>query len=356
MRTDQVINKLWRGLTNWTSALLALVFLLILKLTALILPQIPVSASESAAFNRWLAELRPVLGNHTRWLAALGLLTVQSSLFLRLTLGFLALIVVANFDRLRGRSSETAEAGGAASAESTSSIHDSLSRRIGHGALVVGGLFIIIGWAGQMLWGWREPEVSAWPNAPIVLQDRGFEIPQPQGPIGIRNHHYGLYVLSRGQGSGLEVTAANQEGETLLLLPWVDREAREVLRVDLARQDPEAFFAIPSAGLVFRLNRLESSVDVQAYSSLSGELQAETHLQQEADSAILEVSNVTVEFTHLTLPRYEVIYHPTAPMEILGMVLFAVGTIMLIAKHDIHGDPDSTTDLNADSPEDDEEA
>ena len=330
MRIERVINKVWRGLGDRRPAFLILVLLFIIQVIAFTLPQIPVPSGETAVFNRWLAEFRTVLGDQTRLLASLGLLTIRSSYLQRLTLSLLSLIVVANIDRLWAVTSTPDEANADSSVDKPQTNADRKPRQVGRLLLILGGLLIIVGWAGQMLWGWREPRVTAWPESSINLSDRGLTVSQPEGPIGIWNEKYGLYVIPRGQQSGFEVRVFGEDGSQIPLLPSVGEEPKETLQLTLARQEPEAYFAVPDAELIFRLNRFDDLVEVQAYRSASGELLAETQLREENPQTVLAVNEVDVEFTTVLLPQYEVIYNPTAVIEALGFPLFAGGTIALM--------------------------
>jgi hypothetical protein len=332
MQTERLINRVWRSFSHRKLALLILILIIATQIIAFALPQVPVPPSESAVFNRWLAEFRTVLGTRTKAMASLGLLTIRSSYFLRLTLGLLALAVVAHIDRLRvAASSSEAEM-----QEPSESLDDRREAEIprgimlARGLLALGGLLIIVGWAGQMLWGWREPRVTAWPGASIQLPDRGLTLPQPSGFIGVWQGRYGLYTLARGQQSGLEVQAFDEDGDRLVLLPSVEKEPRDVLQIALARHEPEAFFAVPDAELIFRLNQLEDRIEAQAFRSASGELLAEIQILDGSPQAALQINDVEIEFTTVLLPRYEVIYNPTAIVEALGLLLFAGGTIALL--------------------------
>ncbi|MCU0521891.1 MAG: hypothetical protein MUF84_14520 [Anaerolineae bacterium] len=305
------MDQLWQRLEGRTPALLALILLVLTQIIALALPQIPVSPRQSTSFNRWLAELRPQLGPATRPLASLGLLTIRSSALLRLVLAFLGLIVAATLDRLR------------------ESWH-TRSWRSGHTArllVCIGGVLIIGGWAGQMLGGWREPEVVVWPDDQIEILGRDLVIDQPSGPIGLWPGGYGRYVMTRGNRLGLEVQAAGAEGEALPLLPAVNEAPVDALRLTFTTQEPEAFFAIPKAELVFRLNQVEQAIQVQAYRSASGELLTETLLQAGDATTVLQLGAASVSITQTLLPRYEVIYNPGAGFEGLGLALLALGVI-----------------------------
>jgi hypothetical protein len=313
MQITQAMNDVWAWLGRQQAARLALVLVLVLQVTAFVLPQIPVPSAESVSYNRWLAEFRPLLGDAVKPLASIGLLTLRTSYSWRLTLGFAALLAVANLDRLRDERPEPPS-------------WDWVARLM----VCIGGCLIIGGWMGQLLWGWREPEVTAWPGTEIALPERDLAVPQPQGPIGVWPGRYGLYVITRGARVGLQIQAADQEGGRLSLLPSVGEEPRETLRVDFSWQAPEAFFAVPEANLIFRLNQLADRIAVQAYRSASGELLAETDIRADGPQTV-NVGEVDMVVTPLELPRYEVAYNPGALVEGVGTMLLAVGAFAPVA-------------------------
>lgn len=312
MRIRHGIDRFWAGLSHQAPAILTVILLIGIQIAAFALPQIPVPPSESTAFNRWLAELQPSVGSQTRLLASLGLLTIRGSWLMRLSLVILALLVGANLDALR----EPNEA-------------SSQSRRIGRLLIGIGGVLIIGGWGAQMLWGWSDPEVIAWPESDIVLQERNLSIAQPRGPLSIWTKQYGIYTLTRGQRTGLEIQVADADGSQLGLLPSVNEAPRDVLRIALTTGTPEAFFAVPEAGLIFRLNQLPDAIQIQAYRSASGDLLVEHRLQAEGAQSTLDVGEISATLNQTLLPRYEVVYNPGAAVEAIGLGLLAGGTLLI---------------------------
>ncbi len=311
MQVRRFANKVWERLGHPQVALLILGLLVLIQITAFALPQIPVSASQTAAFNRWLAEFRPRLGEQARTFASLGLLTIRTSLGLRLTLGLIGLVVAANLDRL----------------------HEPATRgpwtlpRLSRVFLALGGILVIGGWAGQMLWGWREPEVIAWPGADIELSQRPLSVAQPRRQIGLWPRGYGMYVIRRGQRVGVEIRA-DRNGDALPLLTSVSEEPRNTLRLALTTQAPDAFFAVQDADLIFRLSQLQGALQLQAYRSASGELLAETRLEVGPHESMLSLNDVHIITSQTLLPRYEVVYNPGAIFEGIGIALFASGALL----------------------------
>ena len=311
MQVRRIANQIWTGLASPGTALLILIVLSLIQITALVLPQIPVSAAQGTAYTRWLAELRPRLGPRTGTLASLGLLTVRSSPVMRAVLAILGLLIAANLDGLR-----EARQKGAPRPVYT-----------GFGLLVLGGLLIIGGWAAQMLWGWQEPGAIVWPGNAIELPHHELTLEQPNGSLGLWRGKPGIYVLGRGNHTGLEVRATRGD-DPVLLLPSVDQEPQQVLRLTLAAQEPEAFFATEEADLIFRVIRFPGEVQIQVYRSLSGEIVAEDVLNGSEGARVLAVEDADVTFTPVKLPYYEIIYNPGAVFEAVGMLSLAAGTVM----------------------------
>jgi len=328
MRIKHGMNRLWTGFGNQTPAVLTLVFLLSIQVAAFSLPQIPVPPSESTAFSRWLAQLQPSLGSQTRLLASLGLLTLRGSWLMRLGLALVTLVVTAHLDALR---------------ESWGKPLRSRSQIV-RLLICIGGVLIIGGWGGQMLWGWRDPEVIAWPGNDIVLPERDVAIAQPRGPLSIWTGHYGLYTLTRGKRIGLEMELAGAGKTPLGLLPSVNEAPQDSLRIAFTTGDPEAFFAVPEAGLIFRLNQLPDAIQIQAYRSASGDLLVEHQLRARDSESTLDIDGVTATIIQTLLPRYEVVYNPGAVLEVVGLGLFAGGSLLMgkpVASEQTEDEPDT---------------
>lgn len=295
-------DRLWKTLRGRKLTLLTLLLLLVLETTTLLLPQAPVTPRDEAAFSRWVAELRPRLGHWTKLFANLGLLNIKSSLPFRLTLGLLGMIVVAHAERL-----------------STEEEQDPHHRRRS-AVIAVGGLLILVGWGMQMLWGWQESEVIAWPNTDLSLPARQILLPQPAGRIGIWPTQYGIYVLQRGERTGIEVQAIDDAGQVIMLLPAVNQPAETNLRFTFSHQVPEAFFATQDSQLIFRLNQANGEIQLQTYRSPSGELVTEEYLDPTAQTETVTVEGLELQFTFHKLPQYEVIYNPGALVEGMGLL------------------------------------
>jgi hypothetical protein len=332
MQLRRSANRVWEGLQRPQAPLLILIALAILGVTGMALPQIAISPNESAAYARRLAQLRPSLGGATSPLASLGLLNIRSSAPQRLVLAVLSLVLAANLGAILEHKQEQTTA-------------RELTWRL---LILTGGLLVLSGWGGQLLWGWREPDVIAWPGAQISLPQRDLVTPQPSGPLGVWAGGYGIYVLPRGERMGLEVVAQRSEGAPLLLLPSVDERPQAELRLAFTAEQPERFFAIQEADLIVRLNQVDDAIQAQVYRSASGELLTEAELTDAEAATVLSVNGTEIHVTPVLLPLYDVVYNPGAAVEALGYLLAvsgaAVGLAGSRASADENADPEEAVE------------
>lgn len=309
----RILNRVWQWLSADRRLAEALIALLTIQAIVLLLPQAPVSTSTSPVYARWLAGLRPTFKAWTTPLATVGLLAVRTSLWMRALLAWLALIVAARFDDLLEHWKEWPH-----------------SRRWLQILACVAGLLIISGWGMQTLWGWKQSDVIVWPATPIAIPERGLTLPArgsaSQGRfIPLRTGQYGLYFVPKGSSVGLVVQASDAQGQVLPLSPSARDEPQDELRLALTVEAPEAYFALPQVGYVFRLSRLHETdepIQAQVYRSADGELLVETTLQGEEllGNYVLFADDVRLDVQRYALPRFEAVYNPGAPFEGIGML------------------------------------
>ncbi|MBN1876992.1 MAG: hypothetical protein JXA33_22410, partial [Anaerolineae bacterium] len=312
MRARQILNQVWQWLSVDKRLVEALIALLIIQIVVLFLPQAPVSISTSPVYARWLAGLHPTLKMWATPLAALGLLTVRASLWMRALLAWLALLVAARCGNLLERGKAW-----------------SPSRRWLQALACVAGVLIVVGWGMQTVWGWKQSDVLAWPATPITIPERGLTLParddvSPNRFILLRTGRYGLYFVPKGSSVGLVAQALDAQGQVLPLLPSAHDEPQEELHLALTVESPETYFALPQMGYVFRISRLREAdgpVQVQVYRSADGELLVETTLQ---DDGVLFADDIRLELQRDALPRFEAVYNPGAPLEGVGMLALLV--------------------------------
>ncbi|MGC9395459.1 MAG: hypothetical protein ACP5J4_11450 [Anaerolineae bacterium] len=311
---------MWRWLSEDRRLAEALIALLIIQAIVLFLPQAPVSISTSPVYARWLAGLRPTFKTWATPLATVGLFTLRTSLWMRVLLAWLALIIAVRFADLLEHWREWSH-----------------SRRWLRVLACVAGVFIITGWGMQTLWGWKQSDVIAWPETPIAISERGLTLPArddvSQGRfIPLPTGQYGLYFVPKGSSVGLVVQASDAQGHVLPLSPTARDEPQDELRLALTVETPEAYFALPRVGYVFRLSRLhktDGSIQAQVYRSADGELLVETTLQDEEllGDYVLFADDVRLEVQRYALPRFEAVYNPGALFEGVGMLALLVAVL-----------------------------
>ena len=245
-----------------------------------------------------------------------GLLTLRTSLWLRVLLAWLALIVAARCGDLLEHWQEWAR-----------------SRRWLQVLACVAGVLIIGGWGMQTLWGWKQSDVIVWPATPIAIPERGLTVSARDDVshsrfIPLRTGQYGLYFVPKGSSVGLVVQASDAQGELLPLSPSARDEPQDELRLALTVEMPEAYFALPQVGYVFRLSRLpeaDAPIQAQVYRSADGELLVETTLEGES---VLFANDVRLEVRRYALPRFEAVFNPGAPFEGIGMLALLVAVFL----------------------------
>jgi hypothetical protein len=310
MKVQQGLDKVWRWFGEDRRLLEILIALLVIQGMGLIIPQAPVPRTDGPGYSRWIAELRPTLNVWTTPLSTLGLLTLRTSLWTRGILVILVLIVVVR----SGSLVETVQA------------FASLRKWL-YGLLCLSSLLIITGWGLQTARGWKQSEVIAWPDMEIIISERGLTLPPQNGNVRLWTGYYGLYFVPRGTSIGLEVQAFDGQGEVLALLSSARSDPQEKLYIALTTETPEAYFALPDVGLVFRVSRIQGSdthIQAQVYRSASGELLAETVLQGDGS---LFANDIRLKLERYVLPHFEAVYNPGAVFEGLGMLML-IATIV----------------------------
>lgn len=310
MQARRVLDRIWQGLgeDRWLWAMLA--GLLVAQLPGLFLPQAPVAPAQPAQFTRWLAEQRPTLGAWADALARGGWLSFRVSVWMRAIIAGVAVITAARGAWLLEHWGES-----------------SLRRRWLYGLICLGGGLIVLGWGAQMLWGWAETGIVAWPGQPVELPEHQVVIPARQA--GMRwAGGYGLYLLPQGRSVGLELTVADVQGQPVGLQSSARGEPQARLNIALLPRAPETFFALPTEELIVRLSlRAEAPTEilVQAYRSASGELLIEDTLTAD----VLPLNGVRMYVTRYDLPSFKAVYNPGAPLTAAGGLLISSGAIAL---------------------------
>ncbi len=307
MRAQQMLNKVWEWLGEDRRLLEILLALFILQTLVVLLPQSPVAGP---AYSRWLAEQRITLKDWANPLSTLGFLTLRTSAWMRMLLVLLALSVAA-------QAGDLVERWGTLS-------HFHRWLRMG---VCIGGVLVIVGWGMQVLWGWKRADVIVWPGEPVTIADMGLTLPPRKSATALFTERYGLYLIPKGNSVGLIVRAVDQQGQILPLSPSARDEPQTELRIVLTDETPEAYFALPQVGFVFRVSRLRGNgmpVQAQVYRIADGELLAETAFQGDG---ILAANDVRLQLDRYALPRFEAVYNPGALLEAMGLLALLIAIL-----------------------------
>jgi hypothetical protein len=294
------MRRVWTWIADRRRWLEAIIVYTILHLLTFVIPQAPTFPKESPAFTRWLAGMRPVFGDRAGTWAEVGLFTLRSSLMMRLTLGAIGVLACVQLATLGERHHEF-----------------TTGRRRRTLILGLSGVLVLLGWFAHIQWGWIESGVIAWPDQPVTVRDRELPSIPSNGSVPTWTRYYGLFLVPEGERTGLIIRAFDDEGASLSLLSSVRDEPEAVMRAILTDPSPETFFAVPEAGIIFRLSQWQDQVQVQAYRSASGELLAEVPLSSETP---LLIESVTLDVDTQPLSRYRAVYNPGAVFEVVGML------------------------------------
>ncbi len=308
MQRRLIIRQVWTWLDADKRLIEIFIAFIATHLIILSLPQSPVTANDHTAFSLWLAGLRPVLGTWRNILATLGLLTMRTSLWMRVLVAAIGLILMVRLSVL---------------IENWRTL--SARWRWRQGLIVLGLLLLVAGWGTQTLWAWTEPDLVAWPETPVAIPDRNLTVSPLQTKPRLWNGYWGLYLLPQGTSWGFEMQASDLEKKPLSLLLSVQSEPQERLRIALTAQTPEAYFALAEQNLSFHISVPQASepdtIQFQAF-NIEGELLAELPLEAEQT---IQIEETRLRLTRLALPQFEAIYNPGALIQIVGGLVALVG-------------------------------
>ncbi len=308
MQRRLILQQVWAWLDADRRLVEIVIALAITNLISLILPQSPVAADNHTAFSLWLAELRPVLGVWRNTLTALGLLTMRTSVWMRMVVAAISLVLMVRLSAL---------------SESWRGL--SVRWRWRQSLVAAGLLLFVTGWGAQTLWAWTEPNLVAWPGIPVTIPNRNLTVSPLQTKPRFWNGYLGLYLLPQGASWGFEVQAFDLQETPLPMLLSVRSEPQELLHIALTTQTPEASFALVEQGLIFYINMPQPSepntIRLQAF-NVDGETLADLPLEAEQT---IQIGEVRVQLTRLDLPRFRAVYNPGALLQIVGVLAALIG-------------------------------
>jgi hypothetical protein len=218
----------------------------------------------------------------------------------------------------------------------------------------VGVVCFLLGWGIQTLWGWTESDLITWPDTQIVVGEHGIVLPPNEGRLRLRNGMYGLYVVPKGSGRGVAVQAYDSEGAPLSLSLSTRSAAQTLLRMTLTSQQPKVYFALAETDIIVRISQLHTAANVplkvDVYRSVVGELLIELNLIAEQDVWVDE-HRIRLHLTPYSLPRLTAIYNPGAPLQVLGALLFVIGSTLQLWGFGFDSDEITMTDVSDDTQE-----
>ncbi len=312
MRGRQIAEQLWTWLNGTAFLICPLLAVGLISLLTLWLPQSPVALAETAAFSRWVASVHTRLDPYTERLATWGLLSLKTTLWLRLPLALLALVLMARATTLRERWSALARL--------------TRARKL---LLLAGLLCLLGGWVTHLRWGWSEAGIHAWPGESVELSRSGISLPAVEESRRFQWREFGLFLFQEELALGLNIQARNGEGDVVPLLLSSQSAAQQRLRLILNSQLPDGYFGIPEADLVFRVTLLQSPPEpefhVQIYRSSSGVLLTETVLRS---GGVIFADKLQLQLNSLAVPQWRAVYNPGAPITFAGWGLLVIAGIM----------------------------
>jgi len=311
MQAQVLLTWVWEWLSADKRLGQLILVILIPYLLMLVLPQAPVAVNDTAAFSRWLAELRPTLGASTKSLAALGWLTMRTSIWLRGLLIFLALVSVVRAINLTTHWA------------TLTPIH---RRQLS--LICLGGGLFISGWSMHTLWGWAESDIIVWPDNDIIISERDVVL-APSQKLPLLTSTFGLYLFPQGNRQALTVQSQDIQDTPRMLSRAVHSTPEPVLHFAFTNQNPEAYFTVLDTDLIFRVVQLpdavQTALQLQVYRSASGELLNDIIFDETQN---ILVDDIYLTLNYATLPRFKAIYNPGAPLQLLGGSLFIVSSYL----------------------------
>jgi len=343
-------HAIWDLATGDIAFSIALFALALCWLLLLLVPQAP---SNPLAIGQWLIRVESRLGPLTDPLRTLGLFSLLDSPFYRVLLAmlaFLLLVRAAAWAEQLWRNRDVGRGSGQWLPVKGRSMDEAarwLARRgyrtrrtvKGHvlqadrwpwaelaGFLAhVGPLLLLAGLLVGEIWGWRVDGVVGSSDERISVPGHG-EIALMETAVGPQANQPGVRVYIEGLGPELTLSATDTEGRPLGLQRAPDEPVLPSLRFRLTEEEPDAYFAIPEAGLIVRIVpdpetalEPEGPLRVQVFRSLSGQLVWEENLGGQA--ADLAFEGVRVRLQRGSYPMLAIAYDPGHWLKAIALVI-----------------------------------
>ncbi|HEY75762.1 MAG TPA: hypothetical protein G4O00_06230 [Thermoflexia bacterium] len=322
----------------------------------LLVPQAP---SDPLSLGRWSAEIEDRFGPLTALFRALGLFSLLDSPFYRIllaTLAFLLLVrTVAWMERLwlgrrviRGAGEWSPVNGG-----TLEEMGRWLTRRGYRTRRAVKGhvlqadrwpwaeAVMVLAHLGPLLLlaGFLIGEIGGW-KAEGVIGEVGRTVTGPGGrtfalvetSAGWVADQPGVQIYVTGVGPELTVSAVDAEGNALGLQQAAGEPLSPTLRFRLTEREPDAYFAVPEAGLIVRIApesepvlQPETDLRVQVFRSPSGNLVWEETIGETTSN--LDVEGIRVRIEQGAYPVLLAVHDPGRWLKVLGLVMTGIGVL-----------------------------
>ncbi|HIP87613.1 MAG TPA: hypothetical protein EYH27_04150 [Anaerolineales bacterium] len=189
----------------------------------------------------------------------------------------------------------------------------------------VGPLLLLVGlWVGGLR-GWRVEGLIGEVGKRVGVPGGG-TIGLVETPAGWVSDRPGVRLYVAGVGPEIAVSAVDLEGDMLGLQQAAGEPLFSTLQFRLTEREPDAYFAIPEAGLVVRIApepeaalQPGMSLRVQVFRSPSGNLVWEESIQGEAVG--IAVEGVRIRIEHGTYPVLSAVYDPGRWLKMMALVV-----------------------------------
>lgn len=351
---------IWRIATSDGTLVVLMLSLSLCMILRAWLPQIP--SMDPGVYARWFSIAQARFGGATAVMQTLGLFAIERSLGFRVLLGLLAgsltLRVVDAIDQLLDEREMSEPPDGWQTLEGQSLpdvVHALRQRRYRvlsefslfqvdrwpwAGLLPVlahaGALVLLLGLLLGQLWGWQVEGLLLQSSERTTLHGADGWVALSEDGRGVR-HSTGLVTYVQGRGTGVEVSAVGDAGQSLALRQAAEADPSTRLNLALAE---DQYFAIPEKQLIVRLltpksgessspramSRTQRPVQVQFYRSPSGQLVTEM-TTEEGGGGRLVLEDVTLELAPAPYVRLTATFNPGRWPMAVGLLVLAVGLL-----------------------------
>ncbi|MBN1953533.1 MAG: hypothetical protein JW900_00660 [Anaerolineae bacterium] len=297
------------------------ILLSVLALYLLVLAIVPQFAPDALDADLW-AHAQARFGPATELFYRLGLFSLSASPVPRILLAILAfLLLVRLVVRAEGMCKTRSEKAGRLS-----------MWRDGFSLLAcLGPLLLLFGLLIDGMWGWRVEGLVGYAGDTLIVAGHG-EVKLEETASGLCTARPLVMVYVTGDGPQLTVNAVDAQGMPLGLQRTSRSLSRPELTIPLTAQTPDAYFAIPSIGVMVRIAlaagtslSVDTPLYVQVFEIPTGELIEEIELV--GDEMYLALADARIEALRSPYLTLTVAYDPGWWFKIAGPLLGMIGLV-----------------------------